>query len=473
MADFLGDDFLLGGETARWLFHEVARTAPIIDVHTHLPADVIAGDHRFETLTDLWLGNDHYKWRAMRLAGVDEQLVTGDTDPWDRFEAWAATVPRLLGNPLYLWTHLELRRVFGIDLTLSPNTAAEIWEEANRQLPGWTVRKLLDHFHVAAVATSDDPGDDLASHRRLRDGSGGSLAVVPTWRPDDAHQLLEHPGEWNQWADRLGSASAITVEDLDSLLAALEGTRRHFAEAGGRASDHGLVSLPDAPADPDLADRAVHRVRRGEAVTTPERRAVELEVVGLAARLAHEGGSVLQLHLGARRDASERLFRVLGRDAGSDVISDEPQAAGLARFLGGLDGLGRLPRSVLYNLNPADNAVFAAMAGAFSQSGVPSLVQWGPPWWFNDHEKGMRQQIGTLAAIGQLAGFMGMVTDSRSFLSMTRHELFRRVLCDVIGSEVDSGRLPAGDSGWLATVVHDVSVANAARHFGLPVPPGR
>lgn len=467
------DDFLLSGETARALFHQVAEPAPVVDFHTHLSAADIAGDRRYETLTDLWLADDHYKWRAMRLAGVDENLVTGDADPLERFQAWAATVPRLVGNPLQVWTHLELRRVFGIDLALTPDSAAEVWEEANRQLPGWSARKLLSHFKVAIVATTDDPGDDLVPHGQLWEETGhAGMRVVPTWRPDGAHRLLGDPPAWNAWVDRLGASTGVTVNDLDSLLDALGRSHARFAAAGSRASDHGLECLPDQPPDTALADSTVRRLRwmgrdrQGEPASARERCSVESEVVSLAARLAYAGETVQQLHLGARRDISPRLLGAVGADAGADAVGDERQGPGLARLLAANEAGGRLPRTVLYNLNPADNAVFASMAGSFSRTGVPSLVQWGPPWWFNDHEQGMRRHLRDLAEIGQLAGFVGMVADSRSILSMTRHELFRRVLCDVIGRDVEEGRVPADLEG-LSAIVRGICVDNAISYFGF------
>jgi glucuronate isomerase len=467
-AGFLNDEFLLSSETSRGLFHNMAEHAPIVDLHNHLsPAD-IAGDRIYETLADLWLGDDHYKWRAMRLAGFEEHLITGDADPWDRFSAWAATLPRLMRNPLYVWSHLELRRVFGIDLQLNPATAREIWEEANRQLPHWSTQALLAHFDVRAVATTDDPGDDLAAHRHLAEPAGGSrVAMIPTFRPDGAHRLLVDPTAWNAWVDRLETATESTIADLDSLLDALTRSYRRFAGLGARASDHGVAYLPDVPRDPAAADAIVRRARLGGSAVAEERQLVMLEVVALTAELACADESVLQLHLGAIRDASPRLLAQVGRDVGGDVMGDDRQARGLARFLGELERRGTLPRTVLYNLNPADNALFATMAGAYSRPGVAPLIQWGPPWWFNDHEQGMRRQLDDLSEIGQLAGFVGMLTDSRSILSMTRHELFRRVLCDAVGRDVDEGRIPA-DIEWCETLVRDICVDNAVRYFSLP-----
>jgi glucuronate isomerase len=441
MNTFLHDDFLLTTETGRTLFHGVAAGLPIVDLHNHLPPADIAGNRVFETLTELWLEDDHYKWRAMRLAGVEERLITGDADPWERFAAWALTVPGLIRNPLYLWTHLELRRVFGIDVPLGPATAVEIWDEVNRQLPGLPARTLLERFAVEVIATTDDPTDDLASHDPPR--------MIPTFRPDAAHALLDDPPAWNAWADRLGA-----VEDLESLLGELERAHERFAAAGSRASDHGLSRLPDCDRDPALADAAIRRVRTGEPADPAGRDAVLLEVVTQSARLA----GVLQLHLGPFRNLSSGI----PENAGADAVGDRRQGAGLVRFLAALERDGSLPRTVLYNSNPADDTVFATIAGAFPRPGV----QWGPPWWFNDHEDGMRRQLDVLSRTGRLAGFMGMVTDSRSLLSMTRHELFRRILCDTIGADVDAGLIPADDE-LLGRIVRGICLDNAKRWFGL------
>jgi glucuronate isomerase len=463
---FLGDDFLLPTDVARHLYHDVASAAPIVDVHNHLVPSDIADDRTWETLTEVWLGDDHYKWRAMRQAGFAEELITGDADPWDRFAAWAATVPRLIGNPLHVWTHLELRRAFGIDLVLSPATAPEIWDEANRQLARTSAQQLLDTFAVALVATTDDPADDLAAHRRHRDDEPATM-MVPTFRPDAAHALLADQVAWNTWADRLAAATGTPVDDLASLLDALTGSYRRFAALGCRASDHGLACLPDRRREPERADRVIRSARDGRPASDDQREAVLLEVVAHAARMAADDDAVLQLHLGPIRNVSPRLLGLVGRDAGADVMGDEHQARGLARFLGDLEAEGTLPRTVLYNLNPADNALFVTLAGAFARPGVESLVQWGVPWWFNDHEAGMRHQLDELAQVGMLATFVGMLTDSRSILSMTRHELFRRVLCGKLGDDVAAGRIP-DDRDALGAVVRAISVDNACRFFGLP-----
>lgn len=469
---FLDDDVLLSGPTARRLFHETARPAPIVDFHSHLAAADVAGNRVFETLTELWISEDHYTWRAMRLAGVDEVLLTGGADPWETFTAWAATMPRLVGNPLYLWGHLALRRVFGIDLPLHPGTAPEIWEEANRQLPGLGTRTLLERFGVELLATTDDPGDDLTAHRRVRDERpGATVSVVPTWRPDPLLGDLDDPPAWNGWADRLGRATGVTVVDLASLTAALEVSLEGFTSLGGRGSDHGLLQVPDRERSERSADAAVRLARGGVRPEPAQAQALTLEVLRLAAHWAYEHDTVMQLHLGARRDVSARMVAAVGRDAGGDATADVHQEPGLRRLLGELESAGSLPRAVLYNLHPADDAVFASLAGVFARRGVRGLVQWGPPWWFNDHEDGIRRHLATVSAVGQLGAFVGMVTDSRSVLSMVRHELFRRVLCDFVGRQVDEGRLP-DDRPWLAELVEDVCSGNARRYLGTG-PPAR
>ena len=326
---------------------------------------------------------------------------------------------------------------------------------------------MLRHFDVQLVATTDDPGSLLEDHARLATMNDAGLRMVPTFRPDAGHALLGEPERWNSWVDTLvaaGDATAIT--DLASLLDALASSYRRMAAAGCRASDHGLAALPDRPRDPDHADRVVRAAREGQAADDHDREIVLLEIVALAARLAAADDAVLQIHLGPLRNVSPRLMDAVGRDAGADVMGDAGQALGLARFLGDLERADSLPRTVLYNLNPADNALLITMAGAFARPGVPGLVQWGPPWWFNDHEGGMRRHLDDLSQIGQLGGFIGMLTDSRSMLSMTRHELFRRILCDVIGRDVEAGTVPA-DIDALGQLVRAVSVDNAREFFGF------
>jgi glucuronate isomerase len=468
---FLHDDVLLETSTARALFHEVAEHLPIVDVHNHLEPSDVSDDRRWANITELWLGDDHYKWKAMRLAGFAESVVSGDADPWDRFGAWAATVPRTLRNPLYLWTHLELKRAFGIDVALSPATAKEIWDECNHQLATrWSAKSLLHHFRVNAVATTDDPTSKLDAHMQHRGqgkGQSGGTALLPTFRPDAAHRLLDDPARWNEWVTNLSVVTGETVTGLESLLRALTVSYARMSSLGGRASDHGLAAIPNRDRDAPAADIVIRAALNGQPASDSGRELVLLEVVALAARLAHADESVLQLHLGPLRNVSPTVLAAAGRDAGSDVMGDDRHAGGLARFLGSLEATGTLPRTVLYNLNPTDNLLFSTMAGAFARPGVKSLVQWGPPWWFNDTEQGMRRGLDDLSQVGQLANFIGMLTDSRSILSMTRHELFRRILCDVLGRDVESGRIPH-DQVWLEEIVRDLCVGNAVTFFGFP-----
>jgi glucuronate isomerase len=454
VADFLDDRFLLSTKLAESLFESV-RSLPIVDAHSHLDARELAEDQRFETITDIWLDDDHYKWRAMRAVGVDERLVTGPADPFDRFEAWAATLEQLALNPLQVWSHLELRRCFGIDLVLTRATAREVYDEANRRLTGRAVRDLLAPFGVTVLSTTDDPADPLASHADLRKDPDPRLpVVVPTWRPDPAHRLLGQPAEWRLWTERLGDREGVVVDSLDSLLAALRSSWRRFAALGARSSDHGLSALPAAPRDTAAAAKAVRRALRGVAPDPAGHDAVVIEVLTLAAELAREDDAVVQIHLGAHRDASPRLAARLGSDAGADAIGGDLQGPGLVARLAALERAGSLPSTVLYNMDPADNALFATVAGAFARDDGRPAVRWGPAWWFNDHERGLRDQLELLGAMGVLGTFVGMHTDSRSWLSMTRHELYRRVLCDVLGRGVSRGTVPDDDAlGALAVAL--------------------
>jgi glucuronate isomerase len=454
VADFLDDRFLLSTATAESLFDSV-RWLPIVDAHSHLNARELAEDRRFETITELWLDDDHYKWRAMRAVGIDERLVTGPSDPFDRFEAWATTVEQLALNPLQVWSHLELRRCFGIDVVLTRSTAREVYAEANRQLKSRTVRDLVAPFGVAVLSTTDDPADPLVSHAGLRKDADPRLPlVVPTWRPDPAHRLLAEPAEWHLWTERLGESEGIAIDDLDSLLAALLSSWRRFAALGARSSDHGLSVLPATPRDPAAAAEAVRGALRGLAPDRAGHDAMLVEVIALASELALTDDAVVQLHLGAHRNASPRLAARLGSDAGADAIGGDPQGPGLFARLSALERDDSLPSTVLYNIDPADNALFVTVAGAFARDDGRPAVRWGPAWWFNDHERGMRDQLELLGAVGVLGTFVGMHTDSRSWLSMTRHELYRRVLCDVLGQGVARGTVPNDDAlGALAVAL--------------------
>jgi len=446
MADFLDDRFMLSTLTAESLFSSVG-SLPVVDAHSHLDARELVDDRRFDTITELWLDHDHYKWRAMRAVGVDEELVTGSSEPFARFEAWAGALEQLALSPLQVWSHLELRRCFGIDLVLTRSTAREVFDEANRQLAGRPVRALLAPFGVAVLATTDDPADPLASHAALRGDPDPHLpVVVPTWRPDPAHRLLGQPDAWRRWTERLGESEGVVVDSLDSLLAALRSSWQRFVALGARSSDHALPALPTPPRDRAAAAEAVRAALSGVAPGPAGHDAVVVEVLSLAAELALEDDAVLQLHLGTRRDVSPRLASLAGSDAGADAVGGDPQGPGLLARLAELERAGTLPSTVLYNADAADNQLFSTVAGAFGRDGGHPALRWGPAWWFNDHERGLRDQLELLAAQGVLGTFVGMHTDSRSWLSMTRHELFRRVLCDVLGQGVERGVVPDDDA---------------------------
>jgi glucuronate isomerase len=468
---FIDDDFLLETPLARDLYHGFAEPLPIIDYHCHLPAEQMAADHRFRSITELWLEGDHYKWRAMRTNGVAERFCSGAASDWEKFEAWAATVPSTLGNPLYHWTHMELRRPFGVETLLSASTAGEIYERVNARLADedLTALGLLRTFRVAVVCTTDDPTDCLEAHARLAARPDPDTRVYPTWRPDKVLAVGD-PAAWNAWVDRLERACGQVVASWSGLLEALDARHAFFHRLGCRASDHGLERVESVSFTDAQVTRAFERLRAGRAPDGGGAAALRSALLHHLALMNHARGWVQQLHLGAMRNNNSRERRLLGPDTGFDSIGDFEQARPLARFLDRLDTTDELARTILYNLNPADNEVFATMTGNFQGGGVPGKMQWGPAWWFLDQLDGMESQLRVLAAMGLLARFVGMVTDSRSFLSYSRHEYFRRLLCQILGDEVRRGRLP-DDRPALGGLVADVSYFNAREYFRLA--PGR
>ena len=465
---FLDDDFLLQSEPARRLYHDHAAGLPIYDYHCHLPPADLAADRTFDNLHACWLEGDHYKWRAMRADGVAERYCTGDADPWEKFLAWAKTVPATLRNPLYHWTHLELRRYFGIDVLLNEDTAKEVWDEANRQLKAMPVSAILQKFNVALIGTTDAPADDLHHHRELA-GSDTlpDTAVYPAFRADKVHALGDSSA-WNTTMDTLGDAADLNVAGLDDLLHALSKRHAYFHEAGSRLSDAGLTHLPAEAADHAAAAATFGRARGGGAVSAGEAAAFAGFVMLYLAELDHSAGWTHQLHLGAMRNNNAWALEHLGPDTGYDSIGDYPQAAGLRRHLGTLAGREKLPRTVLYNLNPADNYLFASMAGNYQggPDAAPGHVQFGSGWWFLDQLEAMEWQINALSNLGLLSRFVGMLTDSRSFLSYPRHEYFRRLLCDLLGRDMASGRLP-DDDAMIGRMVEDICFNNARDYFGM------
>lgn len=467
MSTFPSEDFLLETQTARRLYHDVAKDLPIIDYHCHLSPELIADNHRFRSITEIWLEGDHYKWRAMRANGVNERYCTGDASDWEKFEAWARTVPETLCNPLFHWTAMELKRPFGITRPLNGSTAKEIFEEANRQLQtgDLTTQSILRQFKVTVACTTDDPADTLEAHKKLAQRSNPDTQVYPTWRPDKALAVSD-PAAWNEWIGRLEKTAGVSISSWSNLLAALETRHTAFHEMGCRASDHGLNSMDAAPFTDAEASACFDKLRKGQTVSAGEAAAFRSALLYKMALLDHARGWAQQFHLGALRSTNTRMRRVLGPDTGFDSIGDFPQAESLAQFLDRLDDTDQLAKTIIYNVNPSDNPVFATMIGNYQDGSVPGKMQWGSAWWFLDQLDGMEAQMRMLSNMGLLSRFVGMVTDSRSFLSYPRHDYFRRLVCRMLGDDVRRGLLP-DDQELLGKLVADVSFRNARDYFGF------
>ncbi len=468
---FITDDFLLESEYARELYHKYAKMAPIVDFHCHLPADQVAADHHFENMTQIWLAGDHYKWRLMRANGVPERYCTGDASDWEKFEKWAETVPYTFRNPAYHWTHLELRRPFGIvDRLLTSDTARSIWDECNEKLalPEFSARGIMKQMGVALVCTTDDPVDSLEAHRIVAEDSKFKTVMLPTWRPDKA-LAVDTPEAFNAWISRLEAAAGMECATYDALLEALRVRAAFFASRGCKVADHG-VETPYA-ADYTLADvRAAFSDAR--AGNTPDADNVQQYKSALMYELGllnHEMGWAQQLHIGPIRNNNTRMFKALGPDTGFDSVGDQPVARSLARFLDRLEQQDRLTRTVLYGINPASNMVLATMAGNFQDGTVPGKIQFGSGWWFNDQIDGMEQQLETLSQTGLLSRFVGMLTDSRSFLSYPRHDYFRRLLCNILGRDMVRGLLPPLVE-YTGRMVQGICYSNAVDYFGFDLP---
>lgn len=465
---YLDDEFLLHGPTARRLFNEVARDLPLIDYHCHLSPQEIATNHRWENLSDIWLGGDHYKWRLLRANGIPEELITGNSSPREKFEAWAATVPFTLRNPIHHWTHLELRRYFGIDLLLTPKTADEIWDRANAKLAekDFSTHGILKKFRVEVVGTTDDPADPLDHHQAIA-ASGLATRVVPTFRPDKAF-LVDQPKAYETWLEKLENQSDIAIHHLSDLLAALQKRHDDFHAAGCRMSDHGLERCPAIECSDTEASLIFDKARSGKSVTAEEKERLMFYLMVFFGQLDAAKKWTKQLHLGALRNANSHMFSRLGPDTGYDSIGDFPQGNALAKYLDTLVTLEALPRVVIYNLNPRDNHLFSTLTGVFQDGTEAGKIQFGAAWWFLDQKDGMEAQLNALSSTGLLSRFLGMLTDSRSFLSFPRHEYFRRILCNLIGSEAERGELP-DDFATLSELVSAISYHNARNQLGLSV----
>lgn len=465
---YITDDFLLEGDTARELYFSYAAPQPIHDYHCHLPPAQIASNHRFPDLADIWLGGDHYKWRALRANGIPEPLVTGNAPGYEKFLAYVRTLQYAIGNPLHHWSHLEMLRVFGIDLLINEENAPAIWERANERLasPDLSAHGILASNKVAVIGTTDDPADPLEDHRRIA-ASGIPTKVYPTFRPDKA-LAVDHPGVFNPWCDRLARESGVECTGLDGLLAALKSRHDAFHAMGGRLSDHGMESCFMSECTESEARRIFEKARAGTAASPEERLKFGWFLMLYFGHLDAARGWTKQLHLGVIRNLNSRFMASVGADAGFDSLSDAPQARALAAYLDALDKTNQLPKTILYNLNPADNYLFATMAGNFQDGSTPGKIQWGSGWWYLDQRQGIEWQLEALSQLGLLRRFVGMLTDSRSFLSYTRHEYFRRILCNKLGSETDRGLIPR-DMNLLGAMVREICFTNARDYFGQPV----
>lgn len=463
---FIHDDFLLSSKAGRRLYHEFAVHEPILDYHGHLsPAD-IAVNRRFRNLTEIWLEGDHYKWRAMRANGVPEEFCTGAADPYEKFMAWARTVPNTLRNPLYHWTHLELNRYFGVDELLDERSAPGIWERANEQLATdrMTVHGILSEFKVDALCTTDDPIQSMEHHRTIA-RSELATGVYPAFRPDKAFSV-DQPGVFNPWVDGLESAAGVSIGKLDDLLSALKARHDFFGTLGCRLSDHGLPCCYSVPCSEIDARSIFEAARSGRAADAEGQRRFAAYLMLFLGRLDAEKGWTKQLHLGSIRNNRTRLFRERGPDVGCDSIGDWPQAEALCAYLDLLDREGALPKMILYNVNPADNFAIATAAGNFQDGTIPGKIQFGSGWWYLDQKEGMEWQLNALSNTGLLAHFVGMLTDSRSFMSFPRHEYFRRVLCDLLGRDMERGELPDDDE-MIGNLVRRVCYSNAKSYLGF------
>jgi glucuronate isomerase len=465
MKGFLTEDFLLSNDRAQRLYQEFAAPQPILDYHCHLSPEDIAEDRRFGNLFEIWLSGDHYKWRAMRANGVAEKYCTGDAPPYEKFLAWARTVPFTLRNPLYLWTHLELQRYFGITEALNESSAPAIWERANSVLAGGlTTQAILKKFRVEVVCTTDDPSDDLRHHKAIAE-SKLQTRVFPAFRPDKA--LTIGQTGFLPWIGQLARAANVDVRDLDSFLRALQQRHEYFHSLGCRLSDHGLDHCYATPCSDRTAAAIFSKAREGQSIADDEHSQFAAFMMLFFARLDAEKGWTKQLHLGAKRNVNSASLRSLGPDAGFDTVGDFPQTDALVKYLDLLAQENALPRMILYNSNPADTFSFAALAGCFQDGATPGKIQYGSAWWFLDQKQGIMAQIEALSTAGLLSRFVGMVTDSRSFMSYPRHEYFRRILCDIVAQDVGRGELP-DDNALLGRLIEDVCYGNAKQYLQLP-----
>lgn len=466
MIPFMSENFLLKTETAQRLYHEFAATMPIVDYHCHVNPREIFEDRHFDNITEVWLGGDHYKWRLMRSNGVDEYYITGEAPAYEKFLKFAETLPKAIGNPLYHWCHLELKKYFGFEGILNAETAPAVWELANEKLrqPDMGVRGIIEKSNVAFIGTTDDPLDSLEWHAKLAADKSFSTVVAPSFRPDKALNL-DKPG-WKEYIAELSKVSGVEISGIDTLEQALAKRMAHFDENGCRASDHGLDYMVYRPASRETIDSIVKRGLAGEEVSIEDCEKLKTALLIFCAGEYTRLGWVMQLHYNCLRNPNSAMFNRLGADCGFDCIGPNNGANALASLLDALYASDRLPKTVLYSLDAGDNAFLDTLIGAFQGTELPGKMQHGSAWWFNDNKQGMRDQLISLANLSLLGNFIGMLTDSRSFLSYTRHEYFRRILCDLIGEWVENGEYPA-DMETLGGLVKDICCNNAKRYFNL------
>ncbi len=466
MKEFINENFLLQTETAQKLYHEHAKNQPIIDYHCHLNPEFIANDRKFDNLGQIWLEGDHYKWRAMRTNGVDERFCTGkDTSDWEKFEKWAETVPYTMRNPLYHWTHLELKTGFGVGKLLKPETAKEIYDECTAKLrtPEYSARGLMKHYNVEAVCTTDDPVDDLKYHIALKN-EGFGIKVLPTWRPDKA-MAVEVPANFRAYVEKLSEVSGISISKFGDLISALRNRHDFFASVGCKLSDHGIEEFYAENYTQSEIETIFNKVYGGKELTQEEILKFKSAMMFEGAVMDWEKGWTQQLHYGAIRNNNTRLFKQLGADTGFDSIGDFTVAKSMSKYLDKLDTDNKLAKTIIYNLNPRDNDLITTMIGNFQDGSVAGKIQFGSGWWFLDQKVGMEAQMNSLSVLGLLSRFVGMLTDSRSFLSYPRHEYFRRILCNLLGNDIESGQLPASEIEFIGKMVEDISYNNAKNFF--------
>lgn len=462
MKTFLDQDFLLNSQTAIYLYHNYASKLPVIDYHCHINPKDIALDSKFENITKVWLGGDHYKWRLMRSCGVEEYFITGEAPDKDKFFKWAETLSKAIGNPLYHWSHLELQRYFDYRGVLNKNTAEEVWNLCNQKLASMSVRNIIKKSNVTHICTTDDPVDSLEWHKQIAEDVSFSVKVYPAWRPDKAMNLEKQ--DYLNYLDKLSDVSGIAIDSFDTLQKALKERMLFFHSMNCRISDHGLDYVMYAPASTETINEIFTKRLQGKSISQQEILQFKTAFLISVGKVYHELGWVMQLHYGCKRDNNTHTFLVLGPDTGFDCINNYTPSAQLSDFLNALSSTNQLPKTIIYSLNPIDNAAIGTIIGCFQDSSTVSKIQHGSAWWFNDNKLGMKEQLTSLANLGYLAGFVGMLTDSRSFVSYPRHEYFRRILCDLLGSWVENGEYPQ-DYDTLGEIVSNISYYNAKKYF--------